>query len=145
MRKVLLTTVFSTLILSSISYANTTVSCPTFLKATKYARVISQTSKECFFVRRHFHKNISNEKYFLLNGKIMISQSRVLKDQKNCGAYSKNIVGKFEKYDNYHISKTSFGYSVKVIYDYGAKGSFLVYPLTQQQFKAALKHLKSAC
>ncbi|HLB56407.1 MAG TPA: hypothetical protein VJK30_03660 [Coxiellaceae bacterium] len=116
---------------TTILFANDIVPCATYLSRTKYANVISKSNHENFFVKRHFHKGISNEQYIFSNGKIIHGQSRVVPGKKICASYAKHD-GKYVEYATYSIVDEKLGYLVRVIYCNGDKQKLRVYPVTKR-------------
>ena len=138
MKKITLMVIFCILSLSAETYASNTVSCKAYLIATKFAFAINQTNHKTFFIKRHLHNNISNEKYIFSNGKTMIAQSHIIKDKTSCAVYMKQG-NNFVKTHTYSISKMPIGYSVKAIFSNNEAQEFRVYPLTDQQMKKILE------
>lgn len=138
MKKLMLITVLSVLFISVTTYADNAVSCKSYLIATKFAFVINKQNHQTFFIKRHLHQNISNEKYIFPNGKVIIAQSHIVNDQADCAAYVKNA-GHFVQTHIYTILKMSVGYFVKATFENNVKQKFRVYPLTVPQIKKIIQ------
>ncbi len=138
MKKLNILLTLAILFLSATSFANSTVPCMQFLKATPYAYVADNNSGETFLVVRHFFPTYTAENYLFPNGKTAFGQSNIVPNQTICASMAlKN--NKMIQYATYNIYKKTAGYVVKVVYINHQKQTLRVYPISQQQLILSLK------